>query len=724
MTATDLKKRAIALAEKTKIDSVTPEEVGQLSNDIVEYIENVEINGSSLGIRKTYTSVSAMEADSTAPKDDKGVLLRRGMLVNIYNQSDPDSADNGKVFSFQNPGWTFRGTVDAGYATKEELTELESKTEEIKNTKQDNLTFDKTPTLNSPNPVTSGGIKEALDLQKNEVEAAKDEALNSISERESSAILNFNKQKVTPEMLSQSVKDLINTAGGGTINNMPDEEDIQSVDDGTGSQVLKFNDRAYNPSNFSGKGYKILRKNIVDGKNVLTQEMINQENTVYEIRYDFDLNGAEITIPKGCTLKFSGGSLRNGVLIGNNSIIESKEETILYDVSISGTWDILNIFSVWIQDANPNKMLKNIFSLQNEFLQNNIYLSKNNLEIDLSNNENLVEIKSNLSVYCPDFSIKIRGNSNIRSNVFLLSNISNVNFCGGTFIGDIDTHVNSSEDSTDEWNHCFKITKNCKNINIISCNISNFHGDGIDIIGVGEYYPQNINIDSVSLDNNGRQGISIESGFNVFVKNSTITNTGTIKLINPSAGIDVEPFTDTVLENIYISNCTIKDNKGKYDLDINTSKLISYLPKNINVTNCNIGNLRILDSNDINISDTTSKNLYISSATKIQIRNSPINNVTLYESEDIKIYYSDIYSDKFLSINGISITGGKLRYIDCRDSSDVEIKDLNIYGYTDDDYKSIKLSNITGLSSIINCNINNSHENGLLLSTAKVDLLT
>lgn len=125
MTATDLKKRAIALAEKTKIDSVTPEEVGQLSNDIVEYIENVEINGSSLGIRKTYTSVSAMEADSTAPKDDKGVLLRRGMLVNIYNQEDPDSADNGKVFSFQNPGWAFRGTVDAGYATKEELTELE-----------------------------------------------------------------------------------------------------------------------------------------------------------------------------------------------------------------------------------------------------------------------------------------------------------------------------------------------------------------------------------------------------------------------------------------------------------------------------------------------------------------------------------------------------------------------------------------------------------------------
>ena len=234
------------------------------------------------------------------------------------------------------------GSVDLqDYVTKDDfeasqkeqddkLTELESKTEEIKNTKQDNLTFDKAPTLNSPNPVTSGGIKEALDLQKNEVEAAKDEALNSISERESSAILNFNKQKVTPEMLSQSVKDLINTAGGGTINNMPDEEDIQSVDDGTGSQVLKFNDRAYNPSNFSGKGYKILRKNIVDGKNVLTQEMINQENTVYEIRYDFDLNGVEINIPEGCSLIYNGGSLNNGFIIGNNTFIkEYKNKEIL-----------------------------------------------------------------------------------------------------------------------------------------------------------------------------------------------------------------------------------------------------------------------------------------------------------------------------------------------------------------------------------------------------------
>lgn len=266
------------------------------------------------GLKKNFEGIID-DSVQEAPKDGKNYVRNNGKW------SELPSGEGGSIVVDDELSSESTNPVQNKVVT-EKLTELESKTEEIKNTKQDNLTFDKTPTLNSPNPVTSGGIKEALDLQKNEVEAAKDEALNSISERESSAILNFNKQKVTPEMLSQSVKNLINTAGGGTINNMPDEEDIQSVDDGTGSQVLKFNDRAYNPSNFSGKGYKILRKNIVDGKNVLTQEMINQENTVYEIRYDFDLNGVEINIPEGCSLIYNGGSLNNGFIIGNNTFIK------------------------------------------------------------------------------------------------------------------------------------------------------------------------------------------------------------------------------------------------------------------------------------------------------------------------------------------------------------------------------------------------------------------
>lgn len=174
-------------------------------------------------------------------------------------------------------------------------------------------------------------LKEKIEEQKVEVDAARDSAIASIKENEQSAITNFNAQKVTPEMLSESTKQLIEASGGGTITNLADDEDIKSVDDGTGSNVLKFADRSYNAENFSGKGYKILRKNIVDGKNLLTQNMLNDSNTVYEIRYDFDLNGVTLIIPDNCLLKFNGGSISNGVLNGNNTKIQ-----------VIGTYEIFN----------------------------------------------------------------------------------------------------------------------------------------------------------------------------------------------------------------------------------------------------------------------------------------------------------------------------------------------------------------------------------------------
>lgn len=123
----------------------------------------------------------------------------------------------------------------------------------------------------------------------------------------------FVNRKITPEMLSESTKQLIAASGGGTITNLADDEDITSVDDGTGSNVLKLKDRAYSPSTFSGKGYKILRKNIVDGKNVLTQDMINKENTIYGVRYDFNLNNKTVMLDTNDVfLKYEGGKLNNG----------------------------------------------------------------------------------------------------------------------------------------------------------------------------------------------------------------------------------------------------------------------------------------------------------------------------------------------------------------------------------------------------------------------------
>ncbi len=98
---------------------------------------------------------------------------------------------------------------------------------------------------------------------------------------------------------------------------------------------LVLGNRPYEPTEFSGKGYKVLEKNIqtVGGvkKNILTPVMINQPKTIYEIRYDFDLNGETIEIQEGCVLKFNGGSLKNGTVVCNNINIISIYTNSLFD---------------------------------------------------------------------------------------------------------------------------------------------------------------------------------------------------------------------------------------------------------------------------------------------------------------------------------------------------------------------------------------------------------
>ena len=54
----------------------------------------------------------------------------------------------------------------------------------------------------------------------------------------------------------------------------------------------------------------ILKKNLVNGVNTLTQEMINKTNTKYIVKYNYML-GENITIPENCILEFDGGSIAN-----------------------------------------------------------------------------------------------------------------------------------------------------------------------------------------------------------------------------------------------------------------------------------------------------------------------------------------------------------------------------------------------------------------------------
>ena len=187
----------------------------------------------------------------------------------------------------------------------------------------------------------------------------------------------------------QGIESLNNITTEGlfaVIDAVIDEEDLHN-----NNGVLKFANREYNPNAFSGLGKIILRKNIVNGKNILTQGMISNPNTIYIIQYDYDLNGAEIIISEGCVLDFQGGSLNNGNIIGNNTAIKAELVKIFgLNINISGNWNIPEIYSEWF-GAKGDGITDDTTAFRKSFkfasggklniLKNKIYAIKDTIEI-------------------------------------------------------------------------------------------------------------------------------------------------------------------------------------------------------------------------------------------------------------------------------------------------------------------------------------------------------
>ena len=130
--------------------------------------------------------------------------------------------------------------------------------------------------------------------------------------------------------LAEQVREDGKTVIEGNVSNNPDEEDLTSVlNSQTGTNELKLKDRAYVPVETT-KGYVILRKD-----KTLDEQMnpnnVPRENTIFEIRYNFNLNGSTLTIPNNCSLKFAGGKFTNGTIEGNHATIIDNPTYNIFD---------------------------------------------------------------------------------------------------------------------------------------------------------------------------------------------------------------------------------------------------------------------------------------------------------------------------------------------------------------------------------------------------------
>lgn len=494
-----------------------------------------------------------------------------------------------------------------------------------------------------------GYIIDEVYVSKKEV---KNLVLSIVNDKLENMSITIPPNSITPEDLSQAVLDLIGS-GGNVVNN-PDEEDITSESLSNGTSVLKFKDRDYVEGTFNGLGEIILRKNQVGIVNLLEQVNINKPNTVYIVRYDFCLGGATITLPKNSTLKFEGGSIDNGTIVGNNSsIVSDVDKTILgKDLVIKGTWNIEHIYDKWFafdssSDFLSNQIITNILALSNDNVYNTIHFDADRtyyFELPYKGKTNLGDdVRPNYWLLnTPDYDFLriftgFTSNTHLIVNntiqmlptnqgayfIFHIENKENITISGtGAINGDAKDHLYTDPfagtNYYGEWGHVLNF-RSCNNVVVRDITIGYAFGDGIALgnaaynnNGVKEagLATKNVTIDAVKVLYARRNGISL-GGNNYTITNVYFEGNGsdTIKGTAPMAAIDFEnDYVDIepsgLCTNVSMNNCKFKDNK--YDVSSTIRDDLYEVPRGelVNISDCNFTSpLRLNRTNGLTFSN-------------------------------------------------------------------------------------------------------------------------
>ena len=89
-----------------------------------------------------------------------------------------------------------------------------------------------------------------------------------------------------------------------------------------------------------------IRQDDTDVYNQSTYDSDGGAKTVYHIKYEFDLNGDTVVVPTNSILKFEGGCLKNGILRGDNTVIEVDGTYAIFDnMSFRGTFRDSNLYA-------------------------------------------------------------------------------------------------------------------------------------------------------------------------------------------------------------------------------------------------------------------------------------------------------------------------------------------------------------------------------------------
>ena len=323
------------------------------------------------------------------------------------------------------------------------------------------------------------------------------------------------------------------------------------------------------------------------GDNLVSK--MTAENVCYEITGDIDMGGATCTVPAGCTLRFKGGSLYNGTLVGTWTRLDYTGDTegIFGKITFSGDYLFPKVSTKMFKDPSFANSIKRVFALTSDSIHNDVTieaLPDGGVYSLIFDGNVIVDMHSKTSVTL-NGDMKINPTSSGSYDIFRINKKDSVSFKGtGSIIGDRDEHTGTDG----EWGMGIGIYTST-NVTLSGITVSKCWGDCVYIGGTstGELC-ENVTIDHCKLTGSRRQGVSVVAGRNVHITNTQIED---IYGTDPQAAIDIEPNDNQTCENIYIKNVVAKRCKNgiagyaEHDSQYNvTNRLL----RNMNIDSCDI----------------------------------------------------------------------------------------------------------------------------------------
>lgn len=315
-------------------------------------------------------------------------------------------------------------------------------------------------------------------------------------------------------------------------------------------------------------------------------EQLVDSNTIYEIRYDFDLGGESVTVPENCVLDFRGGSFTNGEIVGQETKVLANS-IVLKDVVVGGSYANTTVHSMWVKNATDTETLRAVFNLCNGNTSTSLSVQYGDYTIIADGGRDAVPgskynyndiglmVPSNTAV---DFNNSVLRVNPTQYNLYVCLNIfnkENVRLSNLTIIGDVDSHLGTGG----EWGYNIFIAGS-KNVVIENVVSDKSWGDGIatslaHIDDNTRLNNENVLISNCVFDDNRRQGLSLMAGINIRIFNSLFTNTGKTAYTSPGCGIDIEPnyYEDEIVDNVVIDSCELTGGvRGLQIIDVKTAE--------------------------------------------------------------------------------------------------------------------------------------------------------